>query len=207
MTALWYNYLVLQDSEKNIKSNQLRPFVQVLQDLSTAAVVFYGGLAMIYFISDEAREFVKIGYTGSTDANGRLSAIQVGSINQLEIIHTMPGNETEEKRLHTLFSKSSERGEWFRINLEIAIFLELPVDDQIRLSKTDYGNTFMEALIQVFLMQEGNEELMFLRWMGLSPFIPKDDFNRAMFPKTCPMNIADELFKSTLDRVATLIKE
>ena len=198
MVKMWYNTVVLQDNEKHIKSTPLRPFVHVLQDLSTAAVMLCGGLAMIYFISDEARKHVKIGYTGNDDASGRLSQIQIGSPQQLEIIYTMPGSEINERRLHKLFASSYERGEWFRYTFGIAFFLALPQPEQVVISESTVGDSLTEVLMHLYLCPDGNTELMILRYMALLCDSGLTDFNRTFFPDQFPVksDLADELFEN-----------
>lgn len=68
---------------------------------------------MIYFIQQGYSGAIKIGYTDS-DAQQRLSQLQVGNPNHLLLVATMPGNIDDEGRLHLLFQKFRINGEWFK---------------------------------------------------------------------------------------------
>jgi hypothetical protein len=87
----------------------------------------------IYFILDRTANAVKIGFTARL-ATMRLMDIQLWSANKLEIIHTMPGNQSggdsvargivSEKGLHRRFKVHRMHGEWFRWCPEIAEFVD-----------------------------------------------------------------------------------
>lgn len=68
---------------------------------------------MIYFIRQKRTDLVKIGYT-LNDPPARLSSLQVGSPEPLEMIGTVPGSVADEAVLHQQFAASRVRGEWFR---------------------------------------------------------------------------------------------
>lgn len=76
----------------------------------------------IYFIQPEGEPAVKIGQTGNVPA--RLSALQMAHHKPLAVIAIMPGGGKEEAALHARFATQRRRGEWFRLDDEIAAFLE-----------------------------------------------------------------------------------
>lgn len=89
-----------QYQEKTIKE---RAFIKpVKNDLS----------GFIYFIQGECGGPIKIGYT--TDLVKRLSSLQTGYPDRLELLLAFPGNRKHEKALHDKFEEYRLNGEWFR---------------------------------------------------------------------------------------------
>lgn len=70
---------------------------------------------MIYVIFDG--EHHKIGYTAG-DPKDRLQMLQVGSSRALVLVTTLPGEMSDEKRLHMRFAHTRVRGEWFALTDE-----------------------------------------------------------------------------------------
>ena len=70
---------------------------------------------MIYVISDG--EHHKIGYTAG-DPKDRLQMLQTGSSRALSLVTTLPGEMSDEKRLHARFAHVRVRGEWFALTNE-----------------------------------------------------------------------------------------
>jgi hypothetical protein len=68
---------------------------------------------VIYFIQDSRTLEIKIGYTGA-DVMVRLNALQTGNASKLEVIACVPGELTDEARLHVKFAAARVGGEWFR---------------------------------------------------------------------------------------------
>lgn len=54
---------------------------------------------------------IKIGKSGNV--RERLAQLNAGSPYPLEVLATLPGGDAQERQLHSLFSDSRERGEWF----------------------------------------------------------------------------------------------
>ena len=75
---------------------------------------------MIYFIA-QGDEYVKIGYGG--DPESRLSQLQVGNPDELNIMVCFPGGQAEEDRLHSFFRSFRVRGEWFRLDDVLVEFI------------------------------------------------------------------------------------
>ncbi len=69
---------------------------------------------MIYFIQAEGIGHIKIGFTGSDDAELRVVDLQTGSPVPLRLLGTIPGTMEDEKNLHRRFSLERVHGEWFR---------------------------------------------------------------------------------------------
>lgn len=59
------------------------------------------------------RRSVKIGI--AIDVNRRLSDLQMGSVEPLEMLATGPGGRTVEQRLHRRYEAQHVRGEWFEL--------------------------------------------------------------------------------------------
>jgi hypothetical protein len=66
----------------------------------------------VYFI--RCNEFVKIGR--AMDVQQRLTELQVGCPDKLELLATIEGGPKEERAFHKLFSDIHVRGEWFLLN-------------------------------------------------------------------------------------------
>lgn len=80
----------------------------------------------IYFIRNTVSGRVKIGV--SDNPRGRLSSLQTGTTDPLEIIAEMPGDERYEQALHTAFGEHRVSGEWFAFEGRLAAFVcALPV--------------------------------------------------------------------------------
>lgn len=116
------------------------------------------GHVMIYFVKEcgEDAKFVKIGYTGAETVDDRLMHLQIGSPRELVAWHTMPGEMVNEKRLHQIFSGSYERGEWFRITSDIEVFIELPLDDQVKVANSTRGDTLAMVISWMYLGFDDN---------------------------------------------------
>lgn len=66
----------------------------------------------VYFIHDAASHAIKIGL--AKDVERRLSILQIGNPNCLQLIAVIPGDERLEHLLHYAFMPDRIRGEWFR---------------------------------------------------------------------------------------------
>lgn len=75
--------------------------------------------ANVYFI--QAGDKVKIGI--SINVKARMTKMQVGSAEKLELLLTLPGGAEHEKRLHTLFASDRLSGEWFSMSAAIRNFI------------------------------------------------------------------------------------
>ncbi len=128
---------------------------------------------MIYFIQSGGNNGpIKIGYTSGMDAERRLSALQVGSPNELSFLGFMEGGLKEELDLHSKFSKDRLRGEWFNPSqelLELISKINLIPNDTYNISK-DYNilslglkdllNQYEKTIIEKTLrICEGNKSL------------------------------------------------
>lgn len=67
---------------------------------------------MIYFVQAVKSKAIKIGVTN--DPAKRLMQLQTGSHEPLVLLGTIPGDYTEESRLHRQFAPYRIHGEWFR---------------------------------------------------------------------------------------------
>lgn len=72
---------------------------------------------MIYFV--RSGDLVKIGKTKNLKM--RLRELQRFNSHELRVIVTIPGRETQERKLHDLFADRRVKGEWFSITDEEAI--------------------------------------------------------------------------------------
>lgn len=71
----------------------------------------------VYLIYNSNRNVVKIGY--GTDPIKRLSTLQIGCIDRLDLLCTFNGGISDEKTLHEKLSKFRIVGEWFEYTEEL----------------------------------------------------------------------------------------
>ena len=76
---------------------------------------------MIYFI--RSGDAIKIGHS-KNDVKGRLSAIKLHSPHETELLGIVLGGRSEEKEIHSLFSRHRIRGEWFTSCEDILAYVE-----------------------------------------------------------------------------------
>lgn len=68
---------------------------------------------MIYFIAQDKMDLVKIGHVSKGQENQRLSTLQTGNPEKLQMLTTIQGGRKEERNLHSIFAEYRYRGEWF----------------------------------------------------------------------------------------------
>lgn len=78
---------------------------------------------MIYFVRCQARNAIKIGT--ADDPAARLRGLQTACPDDLELLGSIPGSESEERALHRKFAELRIRGEWFRAEQSLIGFIEL----------------------------------------------------------------------------------
>ncbi|MGU3387161.1 GIY-YIG nuclease family protein [Methylobacterium sp. D53M] len=76
---------------------------------------------MIYVVGFD--KYVKIGFTESSDAKGRIAEVQAGLPAKLTVYMTFPGTIADERELHERFKAWRLRGEWFRYEGEVSYWL------------------------------------------------------------------------------------
>lgn len=81
----------------------------------------YVGPGDIYFVR-AGKDRVKIGF--SNDHVSRFSALKTGNAHELKMIGIVPGTHQDEKAMHKRFAAYRVRGEWFKIEGELAAFLK-----------------------------------------------------------------------------------
>jgi hypothetical protein len=99
---------------------------------------------VIYFIQNRTNKAIKIGYT-SGSAYQRLSRLQTGSADPLEVLAEIDGQLEDERRLHEQFRDHRMAGEWFKpcdeLMLEISSLRGIP--DAVRILRQS-GQVFPE---------------------------------------------------------------
>jgi hypothetical protein len=79
---------------------------------------------MIYFMLNEFRNAIKIGYASTLNGvEFRLIDHQVSNVDRLTMIAAIDGTMKEEKELHRRFKRFHRRGEWFTDCEEIRAFI------------------------------------------------------------------------------------
>jgi hypothetical protein len=72
---------------------------------------------LVYFLYDPRNAALKVGH--STDVLTRLDAIQTANPARLDLLGTLPGGASAERRCHRLFAEHRHRGEWFDATPEV----------------------------------------------------------------------------------------
>lgn len=78
--------------------------------------------AGVYFIRAKASGLIKIGYSGNVEA--RLSQLQTGSAETLELAAVVEGPPELERALHRAYAEERFRGEWFRPSMRLRTLVE-----------------------------------------------------------------------------------
>ena len=77
----------------------------------------------IYFVQQDKGGPIKIGV--SQEPAARLSQLQVGNPDSLNLLATVLSDTKTEQQLHQVFSKDSIRGEWFRPSNGLITFIKV----------------------------------------------------------------------------------
>lgn len=75
----------------------------------------------VYFIRPGSQPFVKIGH--ATDVARRLDTLQTAHYEPLRVLRVVDGDRQRERWLHARFAAQHVRGEWFRIDGALAVYL------------------------------------------------------------------------------------
>lgn len=115
--------------------------------------------SFVYFVRAGSRPYVKIGT--AKNPTSRLSSIQTGCPDKVQIAALMRGDVELESRLHTIFGGRRHRREWFRIPpddmpwaLTVAGFLSLSVDAK----RAGYDSTANYLRSRIKCCQSSEEE-------------------------------------------------
>lgn len=93
-----------------------------MADQPTPQTKAHRELSKIYFL--KAGDFVKIGTTKNVSIRSRISDMQTGNPNKMELLGIMLGDERVESNLHAHFSDIRQSGEWFLYSPELKTFIE-----------------------------------------------------------------------------------
>lgn len=99
------------------------------------------GPGWVYFI--RSGDAIKIGFTVNVAL--RLSTLQSGNPNVLELLGAVRGSVEDERRTHEMFSRLHIRGEWFREHP--AILEYVAASDRQRRDIRNHGSTNLAQLI------------------------------------------------------------
>jgi hypothetical protein len=82
----------------------------------------YGGF--VYIITCDDR-YVKIGFVrgGEETIKNRIATLQAGNPFDLRLVHKLPGGKPLEQALHGMFATYLHRGEWFKVDGDLRVFL------------------------------------------------------------------------------------
>jgi len=88
----------------------------------------------IYAIHCPNKNEVKIGY--ATNPTSRLSQLQVGTTDRLDLLITFAGGLAEEKEIHKALAKHKISGEWFKYSPEVFSVLIDAMANQFPIART-----------------------------------------------------------------------
>ncbi len=74
----------------------------------------------VYFISDG--KYIKIGK--SAKPMKRLEQLQTSNARELKLLGIIPGSSVKENELHSMFNNLHVRGEWFKLDNSILLYIE-----------------------------------------------------------------------------------
>lgn len=77
---------------------------------------------MIYFIHNPAQQTVKIGT--AIDVTKRFYALQCANSEKLILLGRVPGERSDEQKIHARFHSQRVRGEWFHATVEVLSAIE-----------------------------------------------------------------------------------
>lgn len=151
---------------------------------------------MVYFIEAVGAGLVKIGFTDG-DPMDRLRQLQTGSAHQLRLMHASGGSQRREKLLHARFAHLRQSGEWFRLAVEIEVFIYMdreytPVINSLtdrieKLEEVARDQDVLDAGCD-FMHEQLRECIEDIRaHLGLKPAFGK--VRREAVPATTPTNV------------------
>lgn len=76
----------------------------------------------VYFLAEDAAEYLKIGFSASSAAT-RKASCQTGNPRPLKVVAVMQGGRDLEKKIHRLFRAEHAIGEWFRVSPRLGAFV------------------------------------------------------------------------------------
>lgn len=102
--------------------------IQIFQAAEDEFCDAYAHAGGVYFVCDRSAKALKIGYSRFPGA--RVSNLQVGNPNGLELAGLIAAPRIVEEALHHLWREYHARGEWFHDNGDILGWLDEMTDGQ-----------------------------------------------------------------------------
>lgn len=90
---------------------------------------------LVYFIQDEDTKYIKIGH--SRNLKKRLNSMQTGSSSKLKLLVWEDVGRAGEKQLHSIFSNSRVRGEWYKPTIALLTYIN------------ELLNKYLELLLEI----------------------------------------------------------
>lgn len=81
-------------------------------------------VSIVYFIYASGTRLVKIGVSTKQRLPNRLIELQCGNPDELVLLGYMDGDTERETLLHGMFAAQHHRGEWFRLDAELARYID-----------------------------------------------------------------------------------
>jgi hypothetical protein len=104
------------------KVNPPRPTREWVEALEDAVLDDAFDRSCVYFVQEEGDDaYLKIGVSSSRSFAGRMSGLRSGNARRLVVTRIVAGDVATEARLHAYFSTLRMRGEWFRVDDELAV--------------------------------------------------------------------------------------
>lgn len=121
MTALAESYV------RDVMNRQIDKSIQYAQRQNPLPVYLWskpetGRQGRIYFIYDQSRQAIKIGY--STSPKSRLADLQTANATRLKLVATIPGDMRKERELHEHFAAHRLEGEWFALHDDLHAYVK-----------------------------------------------------------------------------------
>jgi hypothetical protein len=104
---------------------------------------------LIYFIGNDQRGPVKIGFTSHSDPSKRLRQLQTACPDTLSVLGSIGGTIDQEREIHTFLFHNNIRGEWFEREPALAMFQRFRRGGISTLGDNDFFNRLWHIAIEI----------------------------------------------------------
>lgn len=120
--------------------------------------------SMIYFITTEKRQFIKIGFTNNL--RNRLVAIQNGNPDNIIVLKTINGGMAKEQQIHKELNNHHYNREWFHYNQHTIDYLNSIDDNDKEPQYMQYNPQDDDAIEKLY--SERNSNIQIAKLLSLS---------------------------------------
>jgi hypothetical protein len=130
--------------------NHLAPVKPIIKMTKTRLIDRFGNEpGLIYFIGNDQKGPVKIGFTSHSDPSKRLRQLQTASPDTLSVLGSIGGTIEQEKEIHAFLMHNNIRGEWFERGPALAMFQHLRCGGIVSLGDNIFFNRLWHVAIEI----------------------------------------------------------